>query len=110
MKHLLKEELNQMKYLFGYERGKVISEQNLLTEDSKTLDLFESTLPEFWGDDFIDGTTFSEESVDPDSYKIVLLPGKPNQLIRQRGLQGFRRFYRIKVPRDSRFPSPHRLE
>ena len=74
MKHLLKEELNQMKYLFGYKRGKVISEQNLLTEDSKTLDLFKSTLPEFWGDDFIDGTTFSEESVDGMVYYIATEP------------------------------------
>jgi hypothetical protein len=74
MKHLFKEELNQMKYLFGYERGKVISEQNLLTEDSKTLDLFESTLPEFWGDDFIYGTTFSEESIGGMVYYIATEP------------------------------------
>jgi len=74
MKNLLKEELNQMKYLFGYERGKVISEQNLLIEDSKTLDLFESTLPEFWGDDFVGGTTFSEESVSGMVYYIATEP------------------------------------
>ena len=38
MKNNLLNELNEMKYLFGYERGRVISEQKSLVEDFMNVD------------------------------------------------------------------------
>ena len=42
MKQVIIEELNRMKYLFGHERGRVISEQNLLTEQATPKDQAEA--------------------------------------------------------------------
>ena len=44
MKNLVNEELNKMKYLFGYQRGIVVSEQAEVTED----DPFEEQSPYNW--------------------------------------------------------------
>jgi len=62
MRNNLLKELNEIKYLFGYERGRVISEQkSLVSEDFEEIGIYE---------DDTDYSEFSEEIDVP-----VMLPG-----------------------------------